>query len=132
MKAFISLCQGLASPIVLRSFLRVARNRANIFIRLIGCVYGIWNLDFFRTIIPPICVSVTPLQALALDYAIAFYPLLLVTVTYILMSMYSRDVRVIVWLWKPFHKLLGSFRNKKTDFEGSLVKTFATFSNSWI
>ena len=44
MKAFISLCQGVASPIVLRSFLRVARNRMDIFIRLAGCVYGfgIW------------------------------------------------------------------------------------------
>ena len=127
MKAFIFLCQSVASPIVARSFLRVARNRMNIFIRLLECVYGIWNLDFFRTIIPPICVSVTPLQALALDYAIAFYPLLLVSVTYILVNMHGRDVRVIVWLWKPFHKLLGSFRNKNFDFEGSLVKAFATF-----
>ena len=127
MKAFISLCQGVASPVVARSSLQIARHRMNIFIRLLGCVYGIWNLDFFRTIIPPICVSVTPLQALALDYAIAFYPLLLVTVTYILVSMYSRNVRVIVWLWKPFHKLLGFFSNKKTDFESSIVKAFATF-----
>ena len=127
MKAFIFLCQGVASPVVARSTLRIARNKMDIFIRLLGCAYGIWNLDFFRTIIPPICVSITPLQALVLDYAIAFYPLLLITVTYALVSMYSRDVRVIVWLWKPFHKLLGSFRNKNFDFEGSLVKAFATF-----
>ena len=63
-------------------------------------VFGNW-INIFQTIIPPICVSVTPLQALALDYGIAFYPLLLATVTYILVSMYSWDVRVIVWLWKP-------------------------------
>ena len=82
MKAFISLCQGVASPIVARSFLGISRNRMNIFIRLLECVYGIWNLDFFRTIIPKL-------------------PLLLATVTYILMRMYSWDVLVILWLWKP-------------------------------
>ena len=30
--------------------------------------YSIWNLDFFRTVIPDICLNVTTLQALALDY----------------------------------------------------------------
>ena len=126
MRAFITICQGLASPIVIRSFLRVAKNRMNASIRALGLIYGFFNLDFFRTIIPPICLDIAPLPALALDYAIAFYPLLLVLITYILIKLYSRDVRIIVWLWKPFYKCFRSVKNN-WDFEGSVVNAFATF-----
>ena len=45
--------------------------------KVIFTLYGIWSLDFFRTLMPHICVNVDTLQALALDYAIAFYPLIL-------------------------------------------------------
>ena len=40
-------------------------------------VLGIWNLDFFRTVIPDICLNVNTPQVLALDYLVAFYPMLL-------------------------------------------------------
>jgi len=35
-------------------------------------MYGIWNLDFFRTLVPHICLQVNTLKALVLDYAIGF------------------------------------------------------------
>ena len=95
-------------------------------VRFVGSIYGIWNLDFFRTVIP-ICLNITPLQALVLDYAVAFYPLLLVIVTYILISLHSRDIRVVVFMWKPFHKLFHSFNNDWSNLEGSVIKAFATF-----
>ena len=66
-----------------------------------------------------ICLDITPL----LDYTIAFYPLLLVLIMYILIS---NDVRIIVWLWKPFYKCFGSIRNT-WDIEGSVAKAFTTF-----
>ncbi len=46
---------------------------------------GIWNLDFFRYLIPSFCIkkSLTPLQSAALEYVIAIYPLLLVAITYV-------------------------------------------------
>ena len=93
--------------------------------RVIGCIYGIWNLDFFRTFLPPICLGISPLQTLALDYAIAFYPLLLVLMTYLLIRLHSRDVQIIVWLWKPFHKLFHLIK-QDWDLEGSVVKAFAS------
>ena len=40
-------------------------------------LYGIWNLDFLRTVIPHICLNVTTLQVLAPDYVLAVYPLVL-------------------------------------------------------
>ena len=45
--------------------------------KVLFAIYGIWNLDFFRTLIPHICVNVDTLKALALDYAVAVYPLIL-------------------------------------------------------
>ena len=126
MRAFIFTCQGLASPNAIRAFLAAAKSQMSTPVRLLGSIYGIFSLDFFRTVLPPICLDITPLQALALDYAIAFYPFLLVLITYILIKLYSHDVRIIVWLWKPFHKCFGSIRNT-WDFEGSVLKAFATF-----
>ena len=128
MRGYISFCQGIMSPICIRAFLTVATKKASfyIYLKIVGTLYGVWNLDFFRLIIPPICLAITPLQALILDYAIAFYPLFLILLTYSLINLHSRGVRIVVWLWKPFHRVCQSVK-QDWDFEGSVVKTFATF-----
>ena len=53
---------------------------------IVASVYGIWNLDFYCTVYTPFCLhpEMSNIQALALDYIIAVYPLILITVTYIL------------------------------------------------
>ena len=129
LKGFISISQGLVSPLSARAFLSVISRKAYIenFTRALGSFYGIWNLDFFRTVIPPICATdISQIQVLALDYAIAFYPLVLVILTYFLISLHSRDVRIVVWLWIPFHKVF-SLVGQSWDLEGSTVNAFATF-----
>ena len=127
-RGYISICQGLVSPMSIRAYLSIAVNKPylDVSVRVVGLIYGIWNLDFFRTVIPPICLNINPIQSLMLDYAIAFYPLILVVLTYILISLHDRDVRIVVWLWKPFHKVFHSLK-RDWDFEGSVVKAFATF-----
>jgi len=49
---------------------------------------GFWNLDFFRPIVPPFCVSpnLTNLHAFALEYIEAFYPLICILLTYICLN----------------------------------------------
>ena len=92
--------------------------------------YGVWNLDFFRSVIPPFCVSenITTLHALALQYLPAFYPLLLIVVTYALIEVHDRNVRVVVWMWRPFHWCLAPFQKSlKWNPKASIVTTFATF-----
>ncbi len=42
---------------------------------LILDIYAIWNLDFFRGLYPDICLDVSTLTVIALDYAVAIYPL---------------------------------------------------------
>ena len=92
--------------------------------------YGFWNLDFFHSVIPPFCLSknITTLHALALQYLPALYPLLLIVVTYILIELHDRNVRVFVWMWRPFQRCLAPFqRNLKWNPKASIVSTFATF-----
>ena len=92
--------------------------------------YGVWNLDFFHSVIPPFCLSenITTLHALALRYVPAFYPLLLIVVTYILIELHDRNVRVLVWMWRPFQRCLAPFqRSLRWNPKASIVSTFATF-----
>ena len=66
------------------------------------------------------------LQALALDYGIAFYPLALIIVTYVLIELHAHNVKFIVWIWKPFHRCFARFR-QKWDIKTSTIDAFATF-----
>ena len=89
-------------------------------------LYGIWNLDFFRTLLPHICVNIDKLQALALDYAVAFYPLILLVVTYIVIQVHICNFRVIGFMCRPFHRCANCLRSQ-LDVRTSIVDAFATF-----
>ena len=99
-------------------------------LKILITFYGFWNLDFFYSVIPPFCLSenITTLHALAMQYLPALYPLLLIVVTYILIEFHDRNVRVLVWMWKPFHRCLAPFRRSlRWNPKASIVSTFATF-----
>ena len=82
-------------------------------------MHGVWNLDFFRTVLPPTCLDISTLQALTLDYAIALYPLVLVMLTYFLIELHDSDCVLIVWIFRPFHKC--------ATVKSSVVIVFSTF-----
>ena len=84
---FITFNQALASPLSLRAMLLTIKRNTLLAGRLIAIPYTIWNLDFFRSLPLNICLDLTTLQTLALDYAIAIYPLLLVVITYIVIEL---------------------------------------------
>jgi len=90
--------------------------------------YGFWNLDFFRFLIPPFCVSrdLKNIPVLALRYVSAFYPLLLIALTYTCIELHGHNFRPIVWLWKPFHRCCVNVR-RRWDTKASLVDVFPTF-----
>ena len=98
--------------------------------KILITVYSFWNLDFFYSVIPPFCLSnnITTLHALGLQYLPAFYSLLLIIVTFILIELHDRNVRVLVWMWRPFHRCLAPFqRSLRWNPKASIVGTFATF-----
>ena len=88
--------------------------------------YSVWNLDIFRTIIPNICLNVTTLQALAMEYLLALYPFILIIFSYLLLVLHDRRVVFVVTIWKPFSKALAAFR-KSWDIHTSILDSFATF-----
>ena len=90
-------------------------------------IIGIWNLDFFVTVYEPFCLSpnMTVVQAIALNYIIALYPLLLLITALVLVRLYSRNVRFVVTLWKPFRAVLRPFL-RNLDIQASLIESFAT------
>ena len=93
-----------------------------------GTFYGVWNLDFLRLVYTPFCLQphINTLHVLALDYLVAVYPLLLIALSYLLVLLYDRNVRLIVCLWKPFLPLFIKFR-RQWNIKNSLVEVFATF-----
>ena len=71
---YIFLIPALARNIILSS-----RNKPAILamVKFVGVLYGVWNLDFFRTYNNNICFRISLLATLSLDLAVAVYPLLL-------------------------------------------------------
>ena len=96
------------------------------FLKVFISLHGIWNFDFFRPFYSDICLGISFLPTLALDYVIAVYPLLLMAITYLLVNLYDKNYKVIVILWKPFHAI-SSFFKRNWDIRSSLIDSFATF-----
>ena len=88
--------------------------------------YGIWNLDFFRPFISHVCIRISTLQALALDYAVAFYPLLMLLITYMLLQLHPCNIRIFALLCRPFCRYADHLRSQ-CDIKSSIVGAFATF-----
>ena len=89
---------------------------------------GIWSLDFFRSVIPPFCVSsnIKTVHALALEYLVAFYPIFLILLTYVCIKLHDNNFRPVVWLWKPFHRHFVHLR-RRWDSTASIINAFTTF-----
>ena len=131
MNAFVLVSQLVTAPVQMRVLTDELRDNYQLVqtgVRTLASLYGVWNLDFFRLVYSPFSLhsSLNTLQVLALDYAVAAYPLLLIVATYILVELHDNNFRIIVWLWKPFHYCFACYR-RQWDIRTSLIDTFATF-----
>ena len=106
----------------------VTYSRLKILLHLVRMLCGIWNLDFFRHLIPPFCVSrhLNNLRALTLEYFYVLYPLFLISATFVCIELHARNFKLIVIVWKPFHKLFALFR-RAWDPRVSIINSFSTF-----
>ena len=121
--------QTLSMPALIRIILLTCRIKEMEYLNVTKTIlvfYSLWNLDLFRSILPNICLNVTTLQALALEYLIALYPFVLILFTYLLIVLYDRRLAFIVAVWTPFKKVLTVFR-KSWDIRTSVLDSFATF-----
>ena len=128
LNAVIFLTQTFAYPLNVRIFLMATKHNlpVNILVKIIETVLGIWVLDFFRALLPGICLKINTLEVLALDYLIAVYPMLLMVIAYSLVELHGYGFRLVLYMWRPFHYFFARFR-RKWDLRTSIIDTFVTF-----
>ena len=120
--------QALSMPAFARLIFSAVRYHGNLqsAVKVFLVFYSFWNLDILRSVLPGICLQVTTLQVLALDYILALYPYILILLSYFFIELYDRKYFIIIVVWKPFHKLLTLFR-KSWDIRTSVIDSFSTF-----
>ena len=132
MNSYIFVCQLAVSTLNNHPSIVNLFASGSPFLRVLLSIYGIWNLEFFRYLIPPFCASdqLNPLHVITLEYVVAFYPLLLTVVVYICIQLHARDCWVIVYLCRVFCKCFSSCKQRwgrQWNPFASLVHTFAAF-----
>ena len=128
LNAFVFFAQIIANPANIRILSSgwMFGSLVTFLTKLLATLYGIWNIDYFRTVYPDVCLRLTTLQALSLDYIIAFYPLVLIMITYTAIKLHSMECKVVVWMWKPMKWCLLKVANTD-DIKASMIDVFATF-----
>ena len=133
LNAYIFVCQLLATTTYSsqNSFESTSPFISEIW-SVILTICGVWNLDFLRYSLPPFCASeqLDTIHVAALEYVVAFYPLLLTIIAYVCIQLHARGCRVIVCLWQVFCKCFSCCRQRwgrQWDPAASLVHTFAAF-----
>ena len=95
------------------------------FTKIFLTLFGVLNLDFFRFLIPPFCISssLKSVHTLLFDYIIAVYPIIVTIVIYAAIELYDRNCRIVVLLSSPFRLIwCRNWRPKET-----ILSTCATF-----
>ena len=126
--SYVIFSQCVSEPTGTRIALRSAQKypKVNFLARALLSAYGIWNLDFFRSLTPPICLDIPTPLTLALDYAGAFYSLFLILITFLLIKMHSYNFRALVYPWKLIERVLTIF-HIEWGSKTSLIDVFSTF-----
>ena len=83
-------------------------------------LYSFWNPDLFRSLYPNICLNVNMLQALALEYSTAVYPLFLIFISYVFVVLYDNKIGL------PFYRLFSLIRTN-WNVRTSVIDSFAAF-----
>ena len=93
-------------------------------------ILGVFNLDFLRLIIPPLCISssLRAIDTLFFDYILALSPILMTILVYTLLELHDHNWRIIKILSLPLRKLLNhNCLQGRWHPKQSILSTFATF-----
>lgn len=109
------------------SYKHVYKSKAYVLVKIIKAVYGFWNLDFFRSLIPSFCVDddLDNLEVIAFHYISVIYPTMLAAVAWIMVDLHERDCKLIVRIWKPFRRYLSHY-SVTNDPKRIIVTFFAS------
>ena len=129
MIAFILYCQiGVSTFLIISNRYLFDTSLTYHYLNVLITFYGIWNLDFFRYITPPFCVSpnIKPIHITFLYYISAIYPLCLIAITWICIELHSRNFKPVAWIWNKFNRCFPKW-NAKFDANNTMIDVFATF-----
>ena len=129
MMGFIFYCQIIYNTFTMPYFYYVLTIESRHMTDAILTLYGFWNMDFLRLIVPKFCVSehLSTLDVVALGYISAFYPLLLTVLVYTLIKLHQKGCKLIIMAWRPFHRCTVLFKRNILMDNLSLTDTLATF-----
>ena len=125
---FVLLAQMYSAPIIMQSALNIRRlyryRDQEIVLKITATIFGPWNLDFFKAVYTPECISpgINTLQSYIIDGLIGLYPLVMLILLYMLVALRDRGFRVAI----AIHRLFSRFRSS-LNLRSSLIDTFATF-----
>ena len=92
---------------------------------IFATILGIWNLNYFRFVLPPLCISssLKAVDCVLFQYILAIYPLLFTGVAY-----FCIDHQGFVICYSPFKKYLSKVcKTMSWDPKTTILHTFATF-----
>ena len=128
LSSYVLFCQNITIPSSVQVIIRATEKHGffGVITKLFISLYSVWNLDFFRSFYPPLCLHVTPMQLVLLEYLIAFYPLLLLLVIYQVVRLHIFQIRGIRCPWIPMRSTMNSV-TRVLNFKTTLIHSFATF-----
>ena len=97
--------------------------------KIILSVYGLFSLiDIFQYVFPPLCLSsqLKQIHVIFLGYISVFYPIFLIFLTWVCVSLHDYNFRPLVRLWRPFHNCFVRLR-RGWNIKSDLVDAFITF-----
>ena len=121
--------QLISTPINLRPVILLSKTLSPLTyasVRMYSAVSGIWNLDFFRTLYPGVCLHLTELQVLALDYLVALYPMVLMVIVYVVVELINCGCEPLLPVFRPFNYAFGRFR-RRWNIQTTLIDALVTF-----
>ena len=96
------------------------------FVTIVLTIVAIFNLDFFRLVIPPLCISTSfkNINVIVIDYVIALYPLILTVLIYVCIELHDRNS----WIFSKLTcKLINCFQHRDWKPKETVLNTCATF-----
>ena len=112
----------------LRRIMFAENGDLRLFIKAAAAFYGIFNLDFFRLLMPPFCISrqLKSIHITFLGYISVFYPILLIFLTWLCVELHGCNFRPLVMLWRPFHRCFVQLR-RRWNTKSDICDVFTTF-----
>ena len=88
---------------------------------------NIFNLDFTPFVYYVMCIShnTPPLGVISFWYVIGFYPLLLLLLLYVWITLYDKGYKCLVFITRPFHRCMARFWSM-TGIEPSFTHSIAS------